>query len=74
MVIGNFQLQNECLYRFHFESLGFKCEITIMSLEWVLGWDNFNVFHRREKEMNGEVRKGILNVYNIKYEIKLWIE
>ena len=41
MVIGNFQLQDECLCHFHFKPPGFKCERTIMPLEWVLGRDIF---------------------------------
>ena len=35
----NFQLQYKCLYCFHFELLGLRCEMTVMPLEYVLGHD-----------------------------------
>ena len=34
LMIGNFQLQDEYLCYFHFESLGLKCEMTITPLDW----------------------------------------
>ena len=41
LVIGNFQLQDKCLCHFHFKPPSFRCERTIMPLEWVLGRDIF---------------------------------
>ena len=37
--LHEFPLQYECLWRFHFELLGLRCEMTVMPLEWVLGCD-----------------------------------